>query len=546
MSLHTLLTASHLSGPRSARRSAAVGIVALLLAAVVAIRGAGNDASGELRTATAAIGSVDQVLQSVATIEPVTQATIAFPVAGTVETVDVAPGDEVEVGTVLAGLETASLERALRDEQAGLDTAELNLERALNGEATVGVGGATDGSGMTPIAYTTPALDTVTQAGPSDADIAAAQQALIAAQQQADAALGAVQPAVDNATSVCAAVATADSATFAAALAACSSAISTVTAAQHAAQSSQAAVSPAAAALDDLLAQRAAALGEQPPPTTTPTTPTTPTEPTQPGGSLGGAAPDSGGLPSTGEAGGGGTSVSAERLIALQKAVDVAVLEVLVAQQAVAQASIVSPIAGTVVAVDMTTGDEVDAASSTANIVISGRGGYEATVSVSVDDLADLEVGQPATVRPDATGDELDGEVVAIGVAANAGSFPVTIGLTGDTNDLGNGSTASVGVITSAADDVLAVPTSAVTMNGDIATVEVPGGEGTETVTVEIGAMGARLTEITSGLDDGQEVVLADLDEPLPGSATDTSGTDTTTGGPRGVFGGTPIGPPSG
>ena len=42
-----------------------------------------------------------------------------------------------------------------------------------------------------------------------------------------------------------------------------------------------------------------------------------------------------------------------------------------------------------------------------------------------------------------------------------------------------------------------------------------------------IGAIGAALTEITSGLEEGQDVVLADIDQPLPGSATDTSSTDT-------------------
>ena len=132
------------------------------------------------------------------------------------------------------------------------------------------------------------------------------------------------------------------------------------------------------------------------------------------------------------------------------------------AQQAVAQASIVSPIAGTVVAVNMAPGDEVDAASATAHIIISGRGGYEATVNVSVDDLADLEVGQAATVRPDGSDEEIDGEVVAIGVAANAGSFPITVGLHGDTRRLGNGSTATVDITTSAAENALTVPTSAV------------------------------------------------------------------------------------
>lgn len=546
-----------LSGvPRSARLVAGVAIVVLVAVVAGAVAAASQDASGDYRTATATIGSVDQVLHSVATIEPVAQAAVAFPIAGTVASVDVAAGDQVDVGTVLAGLDTAGLERSLREAQAGLDEAELNVERALNGEAVTGSGGAPSGGGVvTPTAFDGAVDDgaadggatvelghvvtIAARSGPSDADIAAAQQALVAAQQQADAALAAVQPAIDNATAVCGAVATADSASFPAALAACSDAITAVTEAQQAAQSSQAAVSAAAATLDDLLAQRAAALGEEPTTTTTP--PAAPSDPSVPSG---GATPDVGSLPSTG-ASGGGSSVSSERLIALQKAVDVAVLEVLVAQQAVAQASIVSPIAGRVIAVNLAVGDEVDAASATANVVIAGEGGYEATVSVGVDDLADLEVGQAATVRPDAGGQALDGEVVAIGVAANAGSFPVTIGLRGDTSSLGNGSTASVGITTAAAEDVLAVPTSAITVNGDVATVEVPDGDATETVTVEIGAIGATWTEVISGLEEGQEVVLADLDEPLPGSATDTSESTATVGGPGGL-GGPQFGPPGG
>ena len=353
------------------------------------------------------------------------------------------------------------------------------------------------------------------QSGPSDAEIAAAQQALLSAQQQADAALAAVQPAIDNATSLCAAVGSADAAGFPAALTACTDAINAVSAAQQAVQSSQAAVSSAAATLDDLLAQRAAALAEQPP-TTTP-------QPSQP--STGGVSPDLGSAPSTGSVEGSGTS--SERLIALQRAVDAAVLEVIVAQQAVAQASIVSPIAGTVTAVDLAPGEDVDAASATAHIIISGRGGYEATVNVSVDDLDDLEVGQAATVRPDGSDTEIEGEVVAIGVAANAGSFPVTVALQGDTSQLGNGATASVEIVTSAAGNALTVPTSAIAVDGDTATVQVPDGDDIETVTVEIGAIGAALTEITSGLEEGQDVVLADIDQPLPGSATDTSSTDT-------------------
>lgn len=547
MSVRNLLA----TAPRSARRFAAAGVLGLLLVGVVAVAAGGQTSSGDYRTSTATLTSVDQVLHAVATIEPVAQATVAFPIAGTVEAVDVSVGDEVRVGTALAELDTASLQRTLRQQQAALDQAQLNLERALNGEA---VGGADPtGVGATPASFssdTTGEPETVdlgevetvaVQTGPSDADIAAAQQALLAAQQQADAALAAVQPAIDNATSICAAVGSADQAGFPAALTACTDAITAVATAQHAAQTAQAAVSSAAATLDDLLDQRAAALAEQPPTTTQPAQPT---EPAQPSPSTGGVSPEAGSLPSAGGATGGGSSVSSERLIALQRAVDAAALEVIVAQQAVAQAAIVSPIRGTVIAVNLAVGEGVDAASTTANIVVAGRGGYEATVSVSVEDLADLEVGEAATVRPDSGEEELDGEVVAIGVAANAGSFPVTIGLNGDTSGLGNGSTSSVDITTDAADDVLAVPTSAITVDGDTATVQVPDGDQTRAVTVEIGAIGATWTEVTSGLEEGDTVVLADLDEALPGSATDTSGSNTTFG--PGDFGGGPFTLPGG
>lgn len=518
--------------PTSVRRLLAAGGVALFAFMVIAVAADGQSSSGHYRTAVATTGSVDQVLRSVATIEPVSQAAVAFPIAGTVESVDVAVGDRVDVGTRLASLETESLERTLRQQQAALDQAELSLERALNGESVGATGDPSGASGMVPAALeasgtvgdgSSAAVDLgevetiAARSGPSDADIAAAQQALLSAQQQADAALAAVQPATDNATSFCAAVGSADPAGFAAALTACTDAINAVAAAQQAVQASQAAVSSAAATLDDLLAQRAAALAEQPP-TTTP-----PTQSSQP--STGGLSPDLGSAPSTGSVEGSGTS--SERLIALQRAVDAAVLEVIVAQQAVAQASIVSPIAGTVTAVDLAPGEDVDAASATAHIIISGRGGYEATVNVSVDDLDDLEVGQAATVRPDGSDEEIEGEVVAIGVAANAGSFPVTVALQGDTSQLGNGATASVEIVTSAAGNALTVPTSAIAVDGDTATVQVPDGDDTETVTVEIGAIGAALTEITSGLEEGQDVVLADIDQPLPGSATDTSSTDT-------------------
>ena len=497
-------------------------------------------------------GSVDQVLETVATIEPVTQATVAFPIAGTVETVEVGAGSRVAVGTPLAGLDTASLDRTLRQQQAALDQAELSLERALNGDA---VGTGTDpsgGTGAIPAAYETAGgssdvvdlgeVQTVAaRSGPSDADIAAAQQALLNAQQHADAALAAVQPAIDDATSVCAAVGPPTPPGSRPALTACTDAIAAVSAAQQAAQSGpgrgqRAAQRPSTTCSPSVRPPWASSRRPRPSRRSRRNPSRRPAEralswvrfPRRARAAVGPACRPN------------GSSRCSEPSTRRRSRSSWP-------SRPSPRHPWSSPVAGTVVSVNMAPGDDVDAASATANIVISGRGGYEATVNVSVDDLAALEVGQAATVQPDGSDEEIEGEVVAIGVAANAGSFPITVGLDGDTSELGNGSTASVRITTGAAEDVLAVPTSAITVDGETATVQVPDGDDTETVTVEIGAIGATWTEIISGLAEGQEVVLADLDEPLPGSATDTSSTNTGVGRFSGGFpGGGGFAPPGG
>ena len=96
-----------------------------------------------------------------------------------------------------------------------------------------------------------------------------------------------------------------------------------------------------------------------------------------------------------------GTTPSAADLASYQQAVDSAEANLAVAQQAQAQATIVSPIDGTVIAVNMNPGDSVTAGSTTATIVVAGSGGYEAVTMVKVTDLPKLKVGQAASVQPD-------------------------------------------------------------------------------------------------------------------------------------------------
>lgn len=514
------------------RRRAIAGVIAIAVVGslFVAAQAFGAQNAG-YRTATVARHAVDARLNGVATIEPVSQASVAFPASGTVAAVNVKVGDTVTAGQTLASLDPQALTQTLHDRQASLAQAQLVLAQALNGKAVSGTGNSSGSGAGSSSGGSSIALTATTVPGPSrasDPSLSRAQQTVLAAQQKVDAALATATEALDSAGTVCAAagVGTASSTSpSSGALTACQTATTDVLTAQTAVSVAQKNLAEASTALDALLAQQAA--------TTTPTT----------SGATGNSSSAAAGAgPSTAAA-----SPSAADLVADQKAVDAAGAEVAVAQQAIAQATIASPISGTVEAVNVAVGDSVGAASTTANVVVVGAGGYEATTTVSVDEVSDVKVGQHATVVPDGSKQALDGTVTAISIApdnkATTTSYRVVIGLTDQARQLDNGSTGSVGIVTESSRAALAVPTSAVTTVGNRHTVTVLDGTTTRRVLVQVGVIGDTWTEITGGVTAGQKVVLADLGQPLPGSATTSSSSSTNQIGPRGFPGG---GPPGG
>ncbi len=585
----TMFPSSVRAGRRRWVRRRARAIAIIIVVAAVAVAGAAvamqASASGpaEYRTAAATQRSVDAVLHGVAVIEPVTQAAVAFPVGGTVATVAVTLGAAVAAGQPLATLDTSSLEANLHNEQAALDQANLTLQRALAGESVAAPSG-TRSFAMTSGRVTATLYGGVAAAVPDD--IAAAQQAVLAAQQQVDTARNHAAAALASATTVCAAIGvdpSTDPSGAVAALTACQTALQDVAAAQAAVSDAQTALATASTTLDDLLKQ----LVDQPPPTTTtvpPTTtavpPTTTTSPaptttvpspttTQPapaptttapprspatsapdttttapdasgsrtgGGtrSGGGGTSGSGGSRSSGASGTTTAKPSAADLVAYQSAVDAATANVTMAEQALAQATVVSPIAGTVVAVNLVPGTAATAGSTTQTIVVEGAGGFEATTTVSLDDVPTIKVGQPATVTADGATTAVDGSVVSISAvpaSTSSTNYRVVIALPPDASGLLNGAIGSVAIMTGTASGV-AVPTSAVTTTGAIHTVRVREGSTVRTVAVQVGVVGDTWTQITSGLQAGQQVVLAAVDEPLPGSATSA----TTTANRQGTF----------
>ena len=453
--------------------------------------------------------------------------------------------------------ELRAAQQAVLDAQQAVDAKLGTAQQALDSAALVcaaatspgpGSGTTTTTPATTTPATTTPGTDPVTTTTEPATTVPDTTTTDPAPTTTTPAATTAPAPTTVASTTVAAAQASAQlvgivftAASSQGSITACQRQLEVVLGAEQDVSAAQNALATAATNLDDLLDRRMEAV-------TTPST-TEPPSTDVPGSDVAGqGGPQAqGGQRPSGIAGGGGSSggsvsasPSSADLIAYQRDVDAAQASLLVAQQALKQAAIASPIDGHIVAVDLAVGDAVTAGSTTATIVVAGDGGYEVTTTVAVADLPKVEVGQQADVVIDGSSTALDGTVVAIGVAATsttgATTYPVSISLPAGTEVL-DGSVASVAVVTSSAHDALAVPTSAMHTNGSRHTVDVlEDGELTE-VAVGVGTVGDTWTEITSGLTTGQVVVLADLGEALPGSATESS-TNGGQNGPVGGFGG--------
>ena len=183
-----------------------------------------------------------------------------------------------------------------------------------------------------------------------------------------------------------------------------------------------------------------------------------------------------------------------------------------------------SPIAGTVVSVDIAAGDTVSADSSTDIITIIGTKSYEVQGTLDSSQVPSVKVGQSASVQVDGTEGSLTGTVSQVGpVQSSDGeySYPVVVELPASNEALFTGSTANVLIDTGSVSNVVAVPTSAVETTGTRSYVlEIDKGVLTSKV-IKVGMVGDTYTQVLSGLSDGQSVVLADYAEAVPSSNTD-------------------------
>ena len=152
-----------------------------------------------------------------------------------------------------------------------------------------------------------------------------------------------------------------------------------------------------------------------------------------------------------------------------------------------------------------------------------------------------------AIITPDTTGKPVDGTVSSIGIVgttttAGSTTYPVDISV-GDSTGLTliSGADASIGIVIDKAENVTTVPTSAVSTIGTTKLISTYANGKVTTTRVTVGTVGDILTQVTSGVKVGDQVVLANLKTPLP-----TSSGSTTTGGLGGALSGTTGGAGSG
>ena len=214
---------------------------------------------------------------------------------------------------------------------------------------------------------------------------------------------------------------------------------------------------------------------------------------------------------------------SDERLAIAEAQVEQARIALEDALHAVDNASLVAPFDGVVTAVYLTAG-EYAAGSSGPAIELLDRSSLQVVLDVDEVDLGAIVIGQPAVITLEAwPGEELAASVASIAprAADNGGTVTYEVHLTLDERPtdltLRAGMTANAELVTSERAGVLLVPNRAITADRETGTYTVNlFREGTITqVEVRIGLRDQAYTEIISGLQAGDELIIGEYKEVL-------------------------------
>jgi HlyD family secretion protein len=452
------------------KRLIAVGVVAI----TVAVLGIGMLAQGGARSVGAQDQQTAQVerttlgttIETTGTIAPVETVLLSFGTAGTVREVSVEVGDEVSAGDVLATLDISDLENQIARQEQALIVQQSNYDDLV--------------------------------AEPTAREITQAQATLASAQSQLQQAQNNANSASNNVTINCANVESAQDtltraqdayadyvndgysmdatfipdpdsetgeslrsaqSTYNVAVAQCNE-TTPDTQYEAAVLAAQASVDQAQAALDDLL--------------------TGPTD---------------------------------QQIASSQAQLEQARLNVENARSALVDAQIIAPFDGIIAQVNLNPGQLVNAASTVITLV--DHSALHIDVSVDELDIAQVEVGQPARIGPEALdGAVIEGAVTRIAPTSTNDDGVVTYEVRVDIGDDGGlpiriGMTTDVEILVGSIQDALVVPTRAIQRDGQNEFVEILNGDNaTQRIPVTTGETIDGFTVVSGDLTEGITIII--------------------------------------
>jgi RND family efflux transporter MFP subunit len=183
------------------------------------------------------------------------------------------------------------------------------------------------------------------------------------------------------------------------------------------------------------------------------------------------------------------------------------------------KAELVAPFDGVVADITITEGKEISTATlATPAISLVDTSGIEMRGFIDEIDVATVQLGQEANILLDALPDEeVNGEVAFISpvgtILAGVVSYDTTITLENPVAELKDGMSATAEVIIERRDDVLLIPNRAIRGTTENPIVVVLVDEQQEQREVTLGLTDGINTEVLSGLEEGEEVVIPTSEE---------------------------------
>lgn len=263
-------------------------------------------------------------------------------------------------------------------------------------------------------------------------------------------------------------------------------------------------------------------------------------------------------------------TVDAVAVAQAKAAVNQAALNVSDAQKAVDATKLKAPAAGTISAVNFAVGQTVGGGGNSASSSSSSSSSSNSTarafatlldldhmvvqVGFPEADAGKVAAGQPVTLTIDSlSGQRPSGTVSSIDtvstVVSNVVTYNAVVAFDSVPTGVKPGMTANVSVISASREGVVSVPSAAISTVGGVSTVKVRTNGVDETRNVVTGLKGDGTTEITSGLEAGEQVVMSVGVVTSSGSSgtgtqsrTGGAGTIPGAGGGGAVFGGPGLG----